>query len=133
MLRSRLSLLWLVPALMLLMAFRQVPLQDPAPLAVPAKLTMVQVAKAVKQALVKREWLINSDQPGKLTATYARRDFSVQIGIAYDRQQVQITYLGSSNLKYEVKNGRRWIHKNYQSWIQNLETDISGNMAMENF
>ena len=45
MLRSRLSLLWLVPALMLLMAFRQVPLQDPAPLAVPAKLTMVQVAK----------------------------------------------------------------------------------------
>ncbi|HEY7873388.1 MAG TPA: hypothetical protein VIC31_11795 [Rudaea sp.] len=133
MLRSRISLLLLLPALLLLMAFRQVPLVDPAPIAVPAKLSLVQVDKAVKQALVKREWLINSDQPGKLTATYARRDFSVQIGITYDTKQVQIKYLGSSNLKYEVKNGQAWIHKNYQSWIQNLETDISGNIAMENF
>jgi len=128
--RRTLSLL-LLPVLFLLMAFRQEPLVDPQPIAVPSKLDVVQVEKAVKQALIKREWLIVSDEPGQITASYDRREFTTRIGITYDRKQVQINYIASTNLKYEVKkNGEKLIHKNYMAWIQNLVTDISNYMTM---
>jgi hypothetical protein len=122
--------LLLLPLLLLLLAFRQAPLVDPAPIAVPAKLDVAQVEKAVKLALVKRQWVINSDDPGKITATYARREFSVQIGISYDNKQVQIRYITSTGLKYEAKDGQKYIHKNYIAWTQNLVSDISGNMTL---
>jgi hypothetical protein len=130
MLRSRLLPLLLLPVLVLLMAFREAPLVDPQPIAVPSKVDARQVEKVIKQALIKREWMINSDEPGKLTATYARRGFSATIAIGYDRKQIQIKYVDSTDLKYEVKNGQRYIHKNYNSWIQNLMTDISGNLTL---
>jgi len=44
---------------------------------------------------------------------------------------VQINYITSTGLKYEVKsNGEKLIHKNYMAWIQNLVTDISNYMTM---
>jgi hypothetical protein len=125
-----LSLL-LLPILFLLMAFRQAPLVDPAPIPVPARLDLVQVQKAVKQALIKRQWMILGDEPGKITASYDRREFTSRIGITYDRKQVQINYITSTGLKYEVKsNGEKLIHKNYMAWIRNLVTDINNYMAM---
>jgi len=129
--RTRTLLLLLLPALLLLMGFRQVPLADPAAIAVPATLEAGRAEDAIKRALVKRQWVVNSDEPGKLLATYARREFSVQIAIEYDRKHVQIRYVSSTGLKYEVeKNGERLIHKNYMAWVQNLVTDISGNLTL---
>ncbi len=130
--RRFLPVLWL-PLLLLLMAFHQAPLVDPAPIAIPAKLSDKQVAKAIATALVHREWVINVNEPGKISATYAKREFSVRIGITYDQHEVHIKYLDSSNLKYEMKSGQQYIHVNYNSWIQNLVTDISGNLTVESF
>lgn len=123
----------LLPFLFFLMAFRQALLIDPAPIAIPAKLNQTQVAKAIATALVHREWVINGNEPGKFSATYAQRGFSVHIGITYDHKDVRIKYLDSSNLKYEVKAGQPYIHVNYNSWIQNLVTDISGNLNVASF
>jgi hypothetical protein len=50
--------------------------------------------------------------------------------VHYDGRQVQINYLNSSNLKYEVKDGQRYIHTNYPSWVQNLITDVNNRFAM---
>jgi len=129
--RSRSLSLLLLPVLFLLMGFRQAPLADPPPIAVSSKLDLAQVEKAVKQGLVKREWLIITDEPGKIVASYDRRDFTSRIGITYDRKQVQISYITSTGLKYEVKsNGEKLIHKNYMAWIQNLVTDIGSYLTM---
>jgi len=129
--QNRLLPLLLVPFLFLLMAFRQAPLVDPAPISVPAKLDVGQVEKAIKEALIKRQWMVVSDEPGKIVASYDRREFTSRIGITYDRTQIQISYVTSTGLKYEVKsNGEKLIHKNYMAWIQNLVTDISANMTM---
>jgi hypothetical protein len=123
--QTRLLSLLVVPFLFLLVGFRQAPLIDPPPIAVSSKLDLAQVERSVKQALVKREWLIISDEPGKIVATYDRRDFTSRIGIAYDNKQVQVSYITSTGLNYEVKkDGEKLIHKNYVAWIQNLVTDI---------
>lgn len=127
---KRIHLVLLLPLLLVLMAFRQVPLADPPPIQVPQGMHEGQVENAIVEALNARGWSVGRHMPGEIDATYARRDFSVTIAVHYDRNQVQINYLNSSNLKYEVKNGVRYIHTNYPSWIQNLVTDINNRFAM---
>jgi hypothetical protein len=127
MLRSRLALLLVLPVALLLMAFHQLPLVNPAPIAVPARITQPQVYTVITKVLARFGWVVASDKPGAIEATYAPRDFTVRIGITYDKDQVQIRYIDSTNLKYEVKkDGITYIHKNYTSWIRNLVNGING-------
>ena len=126
MLRSRLLLLLVLPAALLLMAFHQLPLVDPPPIPVPARITQPQVYTAITKVLARFGWVVASDKPGDIEATYAPRDFTVRIGIAYDKDQVRIRYINSTNLKYEMKKDGPYIHKNYTSWIRNLVNGING-------
>lgn len=125
-------LVLLLPALILLMAFRQVPLTDPAPIAVPTNVSAAKVQTIVEQSLSARNWRIIKHVPGEIDAVYDPRDFSVTIAVHYGASQVQINYVTSSNLKYEVRGGVKYIHKNYESWIKNLVTDISNGLMMAN-
>jgi len=125
--RTRVLPVLLLPVLLLLMAFHQLPLVNPQPIPVPAKASPEQVYKVLTTVLARFGWVVASDKPGNLEATYAPRDFTVRIGISYDRTQVQIRYIDSTNLKYEKKkDGVTYIHKNYTAWIKNLVTGISG-------
>ena len=126
MLRSRLGLLLLLPVLLMLMAFHQLPLVNPQPIPVPQRATPDQVYKVITKVLARFGWVVASDKPGNLEATYAPRDFTVRISITYDTTQVQIRYIDSTNLKYEMKKDGPYIHKNYTAWIRNLVTGISG-------
>ena len=130
MLRSRLVVLLLLPVLLMLMAARQAPLVDPDPIAIPAKITDAQVAKSVRGALINRKWTVTDEKPGEIKSTLSLRDHKVRIDITWDKQKIKIAYVDSENLKYEVENGKRLIHKNYLGWINNLVTDISANLNL---
>jgi hypothetical protein len=127
--RLRLALL-LLPTALLLMAFRQAPLVNPPPIAITSKISADNVVKAIKMALVHRGWIVTAVKPGEVDSTLDLRDHSVRIVVAYDTSNVQIKYVDSSNLKYEVKNGTPYIHKNYLAWIHNLVGDIQGNLML---
>src|SRR5690348_7792303 len=122
--------LLLMPALLSLMAFRQVPLTDPAPIPVPANVSTAKVEQIIGSALTARNWRIVKHVPGEIDAVYDPRAFSVTIAVHYDAQKIQINYVTSSDLRYEVKNGVRYIHKNYESWIKNMVTDIQNGLMM---
>lgn len=131
MLRSRFLLALLLPLLLLTMGFRQSPLVDPAPISVPAGLTDVQVGKAVKAALIGRGWTVTGDQPGSASASLSRDEWMAKIRVDYDTKQVQIRYVDSSHLKYEVKrDGTRLIHSNYMGWMKFLSGDIGRNLEL---
>jgi hypothetical protein len=134
MLRSLIRKTWLpvllVPALVMLMGFRQVPLVDPQPIPVPANSSQAKVKQVVGMALSARGWRITKDVPGEIDAVYDPRDFSVTIAVHYNARQIQINYVTSNNLRYEVKHGVRYIHTNYASWIKNLVTDISNGLML---
>ncbi len=129
MVRKGLPLL-LLPAVLLLMAFRQVPLVDPPAIAVPANVPVAKVEQIVGSALTRRNWRIVKHVPGEVDAVYDPRKFSVTIAVHYDTSHVQINYVTSDHLKYEVRHGVRYIHTNYQSWIRNLVTDIQNGLVM---
>ncbi|OOG53584.1 hypothetical protein [Rhodanobacter sp. C03] len=129
--RSRLLLLLLLPLLLLTMAFRQVPLADPPPIDVPAGLTAVQVSKAVKGALIGRSWTVAAEQADGIDATLTGNDYTARIHVAFDSKQIKISYVGSTNLKYEVKkDGQRMIHTNYMGWMHYLSGDIGRNLEL---
>jgi hypothetical protein len=121
---SRWKIVLLMPLLALLMAAAPL-LVDPAPISVPAGLSEQAVAKAITLGVAQRGWIVSKQEPGYMEATLNIRTHMARVGITYDLKTVQIRYLDSSNLDYEVKDDGRHIHRNYAKWINNMVRDIS--------
>ncbi|HEY8683601.1 MAG TPA: hypothetical protein VIM06_10560 [Rhodanobacter sp.] len=128
--RSRLLLLLLLPLLLLTMAWRQSPLVNPAPIDVPSGMTSTQVSKAIKAALLGRGWAVTTEQADGIDSTLTGSDYTAKIHVAFDTSKVSISYVDSTHLKYEVKNGQRLIHTNYMNWMHFLSGDIASNMQL---
>src|SRR3569623_820815 len=122
--RSRL-LLCLLPFLLALMGFRDAPLVNPDPIAVPAGVEDKAILQAVRRALNTRGWIVTDEAPGDVKSTLHLRDHTARIDISWSSGKLRITYVGSENLKYHVEDGKPYIHKNYLGWIENLTHDIS--------
>lgn len=129
MVRTRLASLLLIPLAILLMGAAV--LVDPAPVAVPAKLSMKDVSKAIRTGIVSRGWVISKDEGGKIDAVLNVRTHEVKVAIGYDTSQVKISYVSSQNLDYDEKGGTRHIHKKYNQWVQNMANDIRNALAAE--
>lgn len=84
-----------------------------------------QIPTAIKRALVGRGWKILDTKKGEIKAKLMIRDHSCTILVTYDKNQITLDYVSSKNLGYQVKKGKRLIHRNYNNWIVNLEKDIS--------
>lgn len=62
------------------------------------------------------------EKPGYIVATLHLREHEAVVDIIYDTQSYSILYKSSQNLQYNETN--RTIHKNYNSWIRNLNVSI---------
>ena len=124
--RQWLKLLLLLPVLLLLMGAKE--LRDPDPVAVPAGLPAAEVVRAIKTALGGRTWTVSKEVPGRIDATLYLRAHVARIAITWDDSQVRLAYVSSENLDYKDKNGKRYIHKNYLSWVNNVLADLSRNL-----
>ena len=128
MIGNRLRALLLLPVALLLMA--ATPLVDPAPIPVPAGLDSKSVATAIRLGGAQRGWIVTRQDPGAMELTLNIRTHMAKVGVKYDTQSIQFTYLDSTNLDYEVKNGNRYIHRNYPKWVNNLRNDITVQLAL---
>jgi hypothetical protein len=130
MLRNKFVLILLLPILLLLVGWREAPLVNPDPIAIPAKAKSAEVGKIIKKALVARKWIVSEDRPGAIKATLLVREHKARIAIDWNAKDIRISYIDSENLNYLEKNGKKLIHQNYNSWINNLVVDISGELTM---
>ena len=128
MIGNRLKALLLLPVALLLMA--ATPLVDPAPIPVPAGLDDRAVAKAIRLGGAQRGWLVTRQDPGAMELTLNIRTHMAKLGVKYDPQSIQLSYLDSTNLDYEVKKDNRYIHRNYPKWVNNLVNDITVQLAL---
>lgn len=104
---------------------RQAPLVIPDPIPVPQNLDTKQVVRAIKLAMTARTWLIASEAPGRIEAGITVRSHSARIVVEYDATQIRIQHVDSSELQEDVdREGVHVIHRNYNSWLQNLAQDI---------
>lgn len=128
MIRNRLRALWVLPVALLLMA--ATPLVDPAPVPVPAGLDDKAIAKAIRLGGAQRGWIVTRQDPGAMELTLNIRTHMAKVGVKYDTKTIQLSYLDSTNLDYEVKKGNRYIHRNYPKWVNNLANDIAVQLAL---
>jgi hypothetical protein len=110
---------------------RQAPMVEPgrellvsasAPASAPQ--TGENVRRAVVQGASRHDWHVKEDTPGRLTLEYVKGSHQVVVDVDYDAQGYQIKYRESSDMNYELEDGRRYIHPNYNKWIANLGAAI---------
>lgn len=96
---------------------------DKQPVSVAAKYTQEDIFNVIKEAGYRRGWIITKVSEGKaLGKIDVRGKHLAYIDIAYTAKDFSITYKDSENLKYDAESGT--IHKNYNSWVRNLQRDI---------
>ncbi len=128
MMRRVLILLLLLP--LSVFAGGKAELIDSQPVAIPAGLNAKQVSNAIKSSLIARTWTVGASEPGQIDAALNVRAHRAEIRIRYDDKTVQIGYVDSTNLDFKEKNGKRYIHGNYISWVNNLAGDISRSLQL---
>ncbi len=109
---------------------RQAPLTDPAPVSVPAGLSEAVVLKDIKRALIGRGWTVDAERPGEIDSTLRLRTHIARVRVSWDAQTVRIVYVGSENLDYKVKRGKKFIHPNYLGWVSNIAKDMGTNFQL---
>ena len=82
--------------------------------------TSDDVSKAIVRAGTGLGWQMVPDRPGHITGTLRVRTHLAVVDIDYNPKSYSIKYRESSNLDYDGTN----IHRNYNSWIQNLDRQI---------
>lgn len=105
-------------------AARTTEINDPVKIPLETKASNAQVKKAVKLAVLSRQWQISNEKGNSFNATYTRADrrsnLMAKIHVSYTPKEVTIKYVASEGLSAE---GRQ-IHPTYNKWIANLQKDI---------
>ncbi len=122
------KILALSAAVLVLAGCTLAPLKPAAPISVPAQLSQTQVRNAIITSLTGRGWTIDHSGNGNILSTLNLRGHSATIRVNYDRSTVTITYVSSSDLEYRLKDGKPYIHRNYNGWIGYLQQDIRRNL-----
>lgn len=89
------------------------------------KASLDDVGKAITQAGINLGWQMNTVKPGHIVGTLNLRSHSAIVDVTYNTKSYDIAYKDSSNLNY---NGST-IHKNYNSWVQNLDRKIQAQLS----
>ncbi|MFA0086015.1 hypothetical protein [Vibrio sp. 10N.261.51.F12] len=87
---------------------------------VTTELTAAQVKAVITEAATNRGWVVTEPKEGVLNANILVRGHEAEIEMPYTAKYYSITYVSSNNLK--ASNGE--IHRNYNRWTNNLNTDI---------
>ena len=87
--------------------------------------TMNQVSAAIMRAGTKLGWQMNPAGPGRLGGRLTLRSHVALIDVEHDTKTYSIKYRESTNL--DAKDGI--IHRNYNSWIENLDKGIRAELA----
>lgn len=104
-------------------------LQDPQPIPVPAGRAPALVDRAIHWALACRGWALRHQGADEIRVAYSPGNHSTLLSIRRDAAAVRIEYRDSYALGYEVADGRRYIHKNYNAWVEALAATVAAVLA----
>ena len=118
--------LLLATLLLLFTACGLAPVYNVEPTKIENPKSMEATYKAIKEAGQSLGWKIRKQQEGVAKGTLHLRSHVAVVRINYSASDYSITYVKSQNLKYDPET--KEIHKNYNSWIKNLENAIDINL-----
>jgi hypothetical protein len=84
------------------------------------------VEHAIVAGMARLKWMAARERPGAIRGTLNLRTHTVVVRIEYTTESYNIRYVDSENMKFKVRSdGTRVIHKNYKSWVRNLQREIN--------
>ena len=92
------------------------------PNSIDGSMSLQDVTRAITAAAAKHGWEMKVEKPGHIVGTLHIREHEAVVDILYDTKSYSILYKSSQKLQYDETN--RTIHKNYNSWIRNLNVSI---------
>jgi hypothetical protein len=87
---------------------------------------LAERATQIKRAGVGLNFAMEEVGPGKIKATYNARGHQAVIMVSFNQSTFSLQYVSSVDLDYDGSN----IHKNYNSWVQNLERAIKAQSSI---
>jgi hypothetical protein len=106
-----------------------VPIQnvEKSPIVLPPGKTanMQQITTAIMRAGTRLGWQMQPGSTGKLSGRLDLRSHTALVDVEHDTKTYSIKYRDSTNLN--AKDGN--IHKNYNSWVQNLDKAIRAELT----
>lgn len=111
------------------LARKPIKLMDPPPVPIPAQRTAAEVQDDIKAAFGKNEWYLLAEQPGHMTMRMVDGLDTAKVDVNYDEQTINIQYLDSEDLDYEVVEGERRIHPHYNRWVAAVASDLASYLA----
>lgn len=101
---------------------RTKPVENIENVPIPNGLDLQTIGNAIVDGCAVRNWVAKEVEPGHMQCQLYLRTHMAKVDIRYDTETFSITYADSENLKYDAE--KRRIHRNYNSWVQNLNGDI---------
>ena len=90
--------------------------------------TAAQVKDAIIRAASANRWTVREDG-GRLEATLnVRNKHRIVVDIPFDADKYSLLYKNSSNMNYAACEGERFIHPNYNVWVDRLNKSIQSEL-----
>jgi len=86
-------------------------LEWPEPLAWGEPVEPTRVAQALREALARVKWQVESDTGSALTARHEAGEHVLRVRLEYGERRVSYHYVDSRHYSYEEEDGRRYIHR----------------------
>lgn len=93
---------------------------------IPDGMSMKSIGDAIIDGCAARGWGATEVEAGHMQCTIYVRSHMAKVNINFDTETYSITYADSENLKYDA--AKNTIHRNYNSWVQNLNGDLRNAM-----
>jgi len=124
---KNLSRTFLAAAVLVLVAACAAPVRNVVsePFVTSRDVSLEEVKKTIISAGTGLGWKMMPQEDGRITGRLDLRKHTAIVDIAYTTEAFSITYVDSTNLKYDG----RLIHRNYNNWITNLENRIQATVA----
>ncbi len=110
-------------------AARVADLESPQSVYIPEDVDRQELREVIKDAMLARGWSVHDERDHVITGDLRLRSHFARVDIDYGGRDVQVEYVESRNLKYSREDGHESIHKNFNSWVQNLLNDIEVGMS----
>jgi hypothetical protein len=105
------------------------PVYHPEPIQIPCALGAEKIRATVRNSVLSRGWVPSDKGAGVVEARIDKKNLVAIVTIAFDAKNVRIRYKSSEGFSYEGEGAGATIHSRYNSWIKNMEKDITLNLS----
>lgn len=103
-------------------------LEWPEPLAWGEPVAPPRVAQALREALARVKWQVESDTGSAITARHESGEHVLRVRLDYGERRVSYHYVDSAHYAYEEEGGTRYIHRRANRLLAKLNRAVGASI-----